>query len=198
MEWKVFLDHKKQAMKRLEEDMRAGKVDDDIIPLLSTINKIPKVFTTSSCSGRIQIIDIPEDMSKERSIRIGVWHRPVSYKEVSEVVFSYSPVGVLWFKMEPMIISIAAFDIETAAKILAIGRKLSLKNSAVRAISERKSRIIVELCGTEKIDAPLGHRGKILCSEEYLRMLVDLANIRMNRVKLKLSRLKHEFEVFLL
>ncbi len=50
---------KREALQSLFTAMRDGKVDEDIIDILLLINSIKGIYTTSSCSGRIGIIEEP-------------------------------------------------------------------------------------------------------------------------------------------
>ena len=50
---------KRESLKILINAIRENKVDDDIIDLLFLINSINGVYTTSSCSGRMGVIEEP-------------------------------------------------------------------------------------------------------------------------------------------
>ena len=188
-----FISRKKKAVKRLEDEIKIGRVDEDIINLLRIINRFPLAYTTSSCSGRIQLIDIPEDMKKCNAKRIAIWHGEAPYQKIQKIVDTYTANGVLWMKTEPLIISIAVYDWKVASEFLALARRVSLKNSGVRAISLGKAHIVVEFLGTERMDIPLKHKKKVLVTPETLKFYVELANIRMRRVKEKIPRLEREF-----
>ncbi|RLF92142.1 hypothetical protein DRN82_00495, partial [Thermococci archaeon] len=56
---KNFERAKKEALMSLEIALRRGEVDEDIIPLLEKINSMENYFTTSSCSGRISVMEMP-------------------------------------------------------------------------------------------------------------------------------------------
>ena len=55
LHWKK---EKELALSRLRRDYELGKVDSDIKGLLDIINAMNCYYTTSSCSGRIQIAEV--------------------------------------------------------------------------------------------------------------------------------------------
>jgi len=52
----TFEEQKDRALERL----RLRGADEEIVPIISEINIFEGFFTTSSCSGRIVLISIPE------------------------------------------------------------------------------------------------------------------------------------------
>lgn len=53
---KMFSQWKKQCLKKLDQSKK-GSVDQDIEHIVSLINSRAEFFTTSSCSGRVILID---------------------------------------------------------------------------------------------------------------------------------------------
>lgn len=51
-----FLQYKKQCMSKIDLSKK-GSVDEDISDVVAFINDSDNYFTTSSCSGRITLID---------------------------------------------------------------------------------------------------------------------------------------------
>jgi tRNA wybutosine-synthesizing protein 3 len=47
---------------------------------------------------------------------------------------------------------------------------------------------VVEVLSTERLDAPVGRDGSLFCDEEYLGLLVDVANDVISKSIGKLSR----------
>ena len=56
-----FLEDKKRTLTNLELAIREGLVDEEIIPILNKINNLNNYYTTSSCIGRVGIMEIPKD-----------------------------------------------------------------------------------------------------------------------------------------
>ena len=61
------------------------------------------------------------------------------------------------------------------------------KNSGIKSLGKR---IVVEICSTERLDAPIGRDKNLFCNAEYLRLLVDISNEVIEKSKEKL----HQFE----
>ncbi len=57
---KEFFDAKEIALKSLMEASIEGKVDEGIVSILDQINKIQGFYTSSSCAGRIVLLEIPQ------------------------------------------------------------------------------------------------------------------------------------------
>jgi len=49
---------------------------------------------------------------------------------------------------------------------------------------------VVEICGTDRIDAPVAENGKLLVNEDYINYLIGLANRKYQRGKKRLKRLE--------
>ena len=56
---RIFFEAKKSALNKLDQAMIEKKVDSSIIPLLDIINKSDDYYTSSSCAGRIVLIEMP-------------------------------------------------------------------------------------------------------------------------------------------
>ena len=64
MRWETL---RNKFLRDLERELLSGKVDEEIVRLLEIINSSEDFFTTSSCSGRIVLIDVPENGDKKRA-----------------------------------------------------------------------------------------------------------------------------------
>jgi len=67
------------------------------------------------------------------------------------------------------------------------------KNSAIRSLGKT---VIIELCSTERLDAPIGRDGGLFCSEKHLTLLVEISNEVIERSSEKLSRLAEKLAKF--
>lgn len=67
---KTFSQWKKQCLNKLDLSKK-GSVDEDIQPIVSLLNSCEEYFTTSSCSGRIILID----GVREALFGTGLWGR---------------------------------------------------------------------------------------------------------------------------
>ncbi len=188
---KNFEEQKERAMDGLRKALAEDKVDHDIIPLLEKINGLDNYFTTSSCSGRISVMEMPHFGDKVNSVWLGKWHREVSIEEVLEAIGKHHS-GQLWFLVRSPILHVAARTMEDAVKLLNLAVGLGFKYSNIKSVSHKK--LVVEIRSTERMDVPLGENGELWVSEEYVGRIVKLANAQVRRFKGKLKRLEGEME----
>ena len=183
-----FDEEKKNALGKLNTALAAEKVDGGMLPLIEIINSKPNLFTSSSCYGRIVIFDSP-NKSKEDTAFVAKWHRQVGFDEVRKTLDSAAG-GDLWFRMEGFILHISCRDIETAGRVLELKTKLGLKRGGIFHVSD--DRVQIELVSTLKMDLPVKHNGTMLVSDEYLKTIINEANVKMQRNSEDVEKLKSE------
>jgi len=89
----LTLTFKKQKDRALER-LRIGGADEEVAGIIEKINSFEGFFTTSSCSGRIVLICLPEIGAKREAKFVGKWHRSVTKEEVLEAIKLKSSTGV--------------------------------------------------------------------------------------------------------
>lgn len=142
-----FHQQKENAINELKASIRVGDVDEDLIPLLGKINALEDYYTTSSCAGRISVL---QDLGgKGVNKFLGKWHRKVDAEEVLDVLDKCG--GTAWFMYEPPILHIAAKTVEQADSMIKTCREAGFKHSGIQSVKE--GRIIMEVMDTEKIDS---------------------------------------------
>jgi len=181
---------KREALVSLFTAMREGKVDEDIIDLLLLINSIRGIYTTSSCSGRIGIIEEPALGAKPLSRWLIKVHREITFEEAKEAL-ERARKGLIFLKSQPPIFHVVAEDLERAKKLHELGLASGFKYTTFKVIS---SRYLVEINATEYLTAPLGRDEKIMASDEYLRFALEIGNSMLRRSKGRLPRLMKNFE----
>ena len=186
---KNFKEQKAKAMEGLRKALTEDKVDHDIIPLLEKINALENYFTTSSCSGRISVMEMPYFGDKVNSVWLGKWHREVTVEEVLEAIGKHSS-GQLWFLVRSPILHVSARTLEDAVKLLNLAIGLGFKYSNIKSVSHKK--LLVEIRSTERMDVPLGENGELWVDGNYLERIINLANAQVRRFKGKLRRLEDE------
>ncbi len=176
---------KKNAQK--VDRSKKGSIDRRISSLCDCLNADDNFYTTSSCSGRIILID-KGNGKKCDSEWLLASHEKVSLNEVKEALkkISCSPV---WFKMEPFIIHVCARHFEDAENLLEAARRCGLKRAGIISLS---GRIILEIIGTEFIETIIADDGEMLADESYLKALVDEANKKMDINFDKLEKFEEE------
>jgi tRNA wybutosine-synthesizing protein 3 len=167
-----FDNDKKNALTKLDKSTK-GSIDKPIIPILDAINSMADYYTTSSCSGRIMIME----PSEERHVDwLYVTHGKITTEDVKKHMTPSS-----WIKQTGIILHIACRTLEAAEKMLKGLRDAGFKRTGI--ISTKKC--IIELLSTESMAAPLKN-----ATDDYLEVLVDEANKLMDRTNNSLERLK--------
>ncbi|UCF12914.1 MAG: hypothetical protein JSW06_01320 [Thermoplasmatales archaeon] len=184
MKKKEFLDAKEKALKSLEKACTEKKADKEILKILSLINNSEECYTSSSCAGRIVLLEIPRIGDKKRAKFLGKWHRTIEPSEV-EAAAAKARKGIIWLIAQSPIIHIVAYTTKTADKIVKTAIASGFKNSGLKSI---RRKIVVEVCSTERLDAPIGRDGFLFCKERYLQLLVEISNEIFKKSKDKIIR----------
>jgi len=183
---KDFLDGKKSALEQLTKATSAKQVDSGIQPILNIINNSDEFYTTSSCFGRIVILEIPTIGNKKEAKFLGKWHRSIELNDLLSAI-KKAKEGQLWILSQSPIIHITAISDYAADKILKIAIACGFKNSGLKSIGKR---IVIEILSTERLDAPIGKNGKVFCNNEHLDLLVKISNEIIEKSTLKLKKLE--------
>lgn len=187
-----FEEEKQRALERL----RQRGADEEVEELLEMINRLNEFFTTSSCSGRIALIGLPEVGAKRDARFIGKWHRPVVKADVlvamSDVKSSKN--GDVWLLAQSPILHVACRGLEKASMLLQIALESGFKYSGIKAITKDTGKVMVEIMSTERMDVPLASNGKLFYDDAYLDFIVSKANFMLSRGKEKLKRFERKLQ----
>jgi len=181
---KEFLEAKEKALHSLKNAYAQQQVDDDIVPLLKLINSKEEFYTSSSCAGRIVLLEIPQIGDKRGAAFLGVWHRTITLDDFKEAS-GKATKGLLWLLAQAPILHIGVQTLDLADRMVKIAVSCGFKNSAVKSTGKK---IMIELCSTERLDAPIGKDGRLYCEKEYLSLLLTIANEVIKRSGEKLRR----------
>jgi len=157
-----------------------GHYDEDIIELIGLINATRDYKTTSSCSGRIVLLN---SQKKGSSRWIFKSHNCVS----TEDILRHLPEDEVWFMQEPLILHIKCSSLSSAESLVKRLHALGLK---VKGITSLKSNL-VEVRSSKRIETVLK---KGLISREYLELLVKKANEKLHATKEKIKELEDLFK----
>lgn len=185
-----FEGYKRNALIKFHKAKNENLVDKKIIPLLEVLNKSDNYFTTSSCAGRIVLMEIPAIGDKKNAVFLGKWHRKIAKSEFLKEL-EKAKKGQLWLLAQSPIIHIVSKTYGDAENLLRIGISSGFKNSGLKSIGKK---IVIEICSTERFDMPIGKDGKVYCNEEYIEYLLDIANDMIERSNLKLDRLEKQLK----
>jgi tRNA wybutosine-synthesizing protein 3 len=180
-----------KAMKQLADARREGKADEDIAELVDLINSDKDLYTTSSCAGRIAVLQTPKEHVKLESDWLGKWHRRVTLKDLQEALKKHDR-DVVYLQSECPILHVVARDLPVAEKLLFEAQMSGFKRSGIHAVNPE--RVLVEICSTESLEVPLAEGGKKLVDEAYLAYLANIANTKFDSGRKKLARLQSRLE----
>ncbi len=183
---KEFLDAKERAGESLKKASDNHVVDEQILPILKLLNNFPEYYTSSSCAGRIVLLEIPAIGDKKQAKFLGKWHRTIMIDELFKSSKT-ADKGFLWLLAQSPILHVGTLDLNAAEKLVKLAILSGFKNSSIRSIGKT---IVIELCSTERLDAPIGKDSILFCESTYLQLLVDVSNSVMEKSKMKLERLE--------
>jgi tRNA wybutosine-synthesizing protein 3 len=178
-----FEEEKRRAKNNLHAAEKEGDLDAELMPLLSAINELPDYYTTSSCSGRVVLMQSLGGKGVDRFL--AKWHRRASPGEVLAAIRPCE--GTVWFRYESPILHVMARTPEKAAEFLHACREAGFKRSGIQSL--KAGRNLVEALSTERIDAPVMSDGAMAATEEYVRYLVGQAGLKYEAGRRKLERL---------
>jgi len=184
---KEFIAGKQKALNSLQKAYEEKKVDKEIISLLKIINKSPKYYSSSSCAGRIVILELPCIGDKKNAQFLGKWHKKVTSQEILDSL-QKAQKGYIWMLAQSPIFHIVT-DTSTDADILVkTAVSCGFKNSSIKSFGKKN---VVEICSTERLDAPLGRDRTLYYKEKYIINLVEIANDILEKSQAKLLQFEN-------
>ncbi len=181
---------KKHHTQTLKDAIDKGFVDSPVIPFLLDVVNIPDIYTSSSCSGRIMLLHTDKEENKKFSEFENRYHRLVTFEEIKKDIESFKD-GYLWLKVEPFIFHFATKDYNKAKDILDFCRDLGLKKAGI--ISAKDGRFTCEVTNTVFISTLVKMDDKQLVSDEYLQLLLEIANQKLDSNFKKLELFESSF-----
>ncbi|MCE4627892.1 MAG: hypothetical protein F7C34_01910 [Desulfurococcales archaeon] len=148
---KNWLTARRIAVERLREHARKGLVDRDILGFLLEFNeKHHCAFTTSSCSGRLAVIEGPSIFDKRGARILAQTHDPSDCEPLLKAVRGEpSPGAVRWLSLQPPILHFAALTLDTAQRIASIADQSGFNRSCYKKY--RPGGFHVEVAASDKL-----------------------------------------------
>jgi tRNA(Phe) wybutosine-synthesizing methylase Tyw3 len=176
---------------------RAGRVDADVVPLVDTLNALRDFYTTSSCAGRLILVQsTPGDCARTYDVDwLTVTHDCAASAEQHSATFwqalsaqrASNPGVEVAFKMEAPIVTVCARDIHCAAALASVCASAGVKRSAVTSLHEK---IIVSVADTRKIEMLVALDGRVLVDRAYFDTALRHALAKLIAAR---QRLLHRF-----
>src|SRR3989344_332755 len=169
---------KKHHKETFQEAVKEGKADPQIISFGDYFVSLRDYFTSSSCSGRIVLMNLNEQETKKEAAFYRKWHRKVEFEEVLSALMENTRED-LWFKQEAFILHIGARTLKQANKVLSAMKKAGVRRGGIMVAKQGK--FIVELTGSNYMSLPVKSGKEILVSEPHLKFIVEKANTKLER-----------------
>ncbi|KAJ8274303.1 hypothetical protein COCON_G00089280 [Conger conger] len=185
----TFKQWKKQCLNKIDFSKK-GSVDEDITNIVSVLNDSEKYFTTSSCSGRIIVIDGVSDcldVQKQNCSWLFVTHQKCQKTDL--VTALERSCGDVIFKFEPFILHVQCRQLGDAQLLHSVAVESGFRNSGITV--GKKGKIIMAVRSTHCLEVPLSRKGQVLVSSDYIEFLVEVANQKMIE---NLRRIERFFE----
>ncbi|MDK6027842.1 hypothetical protein QPL79_00475 [Ignisphaera sp. 4213-co] len=180
----VWRRRREEAYKRFLEDIEIGYVDADIKDLIFTVFTKKNIYTTSSCSGRISIVDSVYPWQRDEAYVIFKKHQPLLLSELLDVV-NQKTLHRLWLIVSGPIIHFNALNLSSANKLLNIVRAAGFKHSGILSIGS--GGIVVEVVSGIWVPFLLKDGDTIVVND--FKRIVDIANEMLKEGKQKLEKL---------
>lgn len=133
----LWIERKEAALRRLREHLRLGLVDDDIAGFLLQINKLPCIFTTSSCSGRLALLEAADLMEKRGARKLWVTHDPNRCFDLCGLIAETLNRGglgrgFLWVSLQPPVLHLYAWDEAATLQVVSCARRSGFARACYR------------------------------------------------------------------
>lgn len=154
------------------EERIIGYLDPGAERFLRALNSHPGLWTTSSCTGRITVVEGERHWERGRTRVVYKTHDPITVAELMRVLSR--PFRNLWLKATGPIIHFQTKSLRCAVKLLETARTSGFKHSGI--FHATREAITIEVIAPTRVDAPLRVGGLDLHTERGLNLLVAKAN----------------------
>lgn len=181
-----WLKLKKARLEKLQKHLIENKVDKPAINLINIFNSSKFFFTSSSCSGRVMLLEIKE--SKKDAKIYWKEHEPWSLGKLSTAINEYinnpKEKKNLWLHVQGFIFHVYCYNQYYAESLLDLLISQGFKRAGI--IKLRKFPII-EFISTDYLSMPIYLNNKLLVTNENLheieKISLELLNRNLNRLK---------------
>ena len=172
-----------KAKESVLEKIKGAEIDELVLPLVEKLNARSDYYTTSSCAGRTNLLEVDNFGAKSSASFLATWHGPCTRDGIRQALSKAS--RQVWLKVEPTILHVSCRGLDAANALLTICYSAGFKYSGIKSLKN----LIVEINSTERMEVPLVENGKLLVSDAYIRYLTSMANKKIRKVHEKLERL---------
>ena len=180
----LFLEDKSKALENLENAKNKEWFDERFENIITFLNSIEDVYTTSCCSGRISVYHIDMKDSKKEHEFLGKFHEIPDFDDILSSVSSASK-DVVYYTVDPAILHVCCKDLSAAEKVLDCAYFSGFKRSG---IFQLKGKIMIEVRGVDGFRVPLSGFEKRFVDEDYLRFLLDFSAVKLEKNWAKMDK----------
>lgn len=186
----------KQQCLDKEDLSRKGSIDEPIRSLVTLINSNSFYYTTSTCSGRISLIEKPHDNPaiKKGGRFLLNCHDEFSFDHFHGQIVTFkeenNTTTCLWLKFEPFILHVQCYNLEKAHILLSAAIGQGCRNSGISLGKNEK--YLVAVRSTSSMEVPLHCSNKFELDMNYLRFLHGECTRRLRENLTKLERFESE------
>lgn len=180
-----YFQKEKSDFLRKKDKSRKGHIDKGIVNILNQINSKKDYYTTSSCAGRIVLLE-KFSKKKNESSWLFVKHNKIKFNEIANQLRNNKIKNEVWFKQEPLILHVRCRNINAAKRFLDASRKI-FKRAGVISLSDKK--IVIEIIGSERIDTIIADKN-FIADRDYIKEVVGYANKNFVENKKKNERFR--------
>ncbi len=181
-----FTKHKQDFLSKQDKSKKGG-IDNKIQPLVDLINSNENYYTTSSCSGRIVLLNLGE--RKNECEWLFVSHDKVDENSNLLGNIDLNKSNKTFFRMEGAILHVCCKDLDSAKKLFDLGKSAGFKVGGIISI---KPKIVVELRSVDFLDTIISKHGKMLVGADYVKILINIANSKLERTWERIKKLSTE------
>ena len=180
-----FNELKKKQLSKSDKS-NIGGWDLKIRDLCNKINKKKNYYTTSSCAGRVVLLKASD--KKIENAFLFRSHKKISFSELKNALIDIvnNHKENVEFQQTCCILHVACEKLEDAFDLVNKAKLSGWKRSGVMSMK----RNIVELHSTESMSFPIIVDGKVLVGDDFLKIIVNEANSKLERTWEKINRLK--------
>lgn len=182
---------KKSHLESFQTAVAEQKADPKIISLCRFLNRQPEFFSSSSCSGRIMLLNVDQFETKQPNAFYYKKHGKASAAEIWKKLQAETK-NELWFKQEAFILHLGTDNLKNANRLLAISRTAGIKRGGIMVAKPGK--FILEFIGTRQFAVPVKTGNEIIVNEPYVQILVKRANQKLGQNFAQLKRFENEIK----
>jgi tRNA wybutosine-synthesizing protein 3 len=180
-----FQEQKQKQLSKIDKSS-IGSWDEKIKGLCNKINEKKEYYTTSSCGGRIVLIKALDE--KAEDVFLFRSHKKISFNELKKHLIDIGKKynKLVEFQQTTCILHVACEDLKDSQKIVNKAKLAGWKRSGIMG----GKRNMVELHSTESISFPIMEKGKILVDDDFLKLIVEQSNKKLERTWKKIENLE--------